>query len=110
MSPSLPQLRVRVKRAFSRYYLDVCSPAIADPTEAADALATYFSTRRDELGDTLFRLEFEDDVSGLAGEIEQDLRQRHRDIGVCLQQESLEDRLRECVGLLASRSRGRPET
>jgi hypothetical protein len=107
VSPSLPQLRVRVKRAFSRYYLDVCSPAIADPSEAAEALALYFARRRDHLGETLFRLELEDDVSGLAGEIEQDLRQRYRDIGPCLQEESLEGRLRECVGLLGGSQSGR---
>lgn len=100
VSTSLSQLRIRVKRAFSRYYLEVCSPAIADPSEVADALAAYFARRREQLGETLFRLEFDDDVTRLAGEIEQDLRQRHRDIDRCLQLESLEGRLRECAGLL----------
>lgn len=103
MSANLAQLRLRVKRAFSRYYLELCSPAIADPTHVTEALAAYFQDRRRELGSTLFQLEFDDDIGRLAGEIEQDLRQRHRELAACLQRESLEGRLRECVELVGER-------
>lgn len=105
MPASLSQLRLRVKRAFSRYYLDLCSPAIADPTHVTEALAAYFQGRRRELGATLFQLEFDDDVGRLAGEIEQDLRQRNRELASCLQREPLEGRFRECVELLGGRDR-----
>ncbi len=103
MSANLAKLRIGVKRAFSRYYLELCSPAIADPSQVTEALIAYFQDRRRELGSTLFQLEFEDDIRRLAGEIEQDLRQRHRDLASCLQRESLEGRLRECVELVGDR-------
>jgi hypothetical protein len=104
MPATLPQLRLQVKRAFARYYMELCSPSIADPSEVTGALSAYFAARRRELGDLLYRLEFEDDVARLAGEIEQDLRMRHRGALVpCLQREPLDARFHECVGLLDGR-------
>jgi hypothetical protein len=66
---TLPQLRLRVKLAFSRYYMELCSLSIADPTDVTGALSAYFTARRAELGETLFHLDLEDDVHRLAGEI-----------------------------------------
>lgn len=101
MPAALPQLRLRVKRVFSRYYMELCSLSIADPTDVTGALSAYFTARRAELGETLFHLELEDDVHRLAGEIEQDLRHRHRGaLTQFLQAEPLHLRFWECVTLV----------
>ncbi|MHB0979013.1 MAG: hypothetical protein ACYC5Q_02870 [Thermoleophilia bacterium] len=93
-----PQLRLRLKRVFAAYYLDLCSHAIATPTEAYEALRDYFDARAVELGAELLRSQMQEEVDYLVGEVEQDLRQRHsRTIDDCLQRESLEGRFRECL-------------
>ena len=81
--------------------MELCSLSIADPTDVTGALSAYFTARRDELGETLFHLELEDDVHRLAGEIEQDLRHRHRGtITQYLLAEPLDFRFQECVTLV----------
>lgn len=93
-----PQLRLRLKRVFAAYYLDLCSHSIATPTGAYDALREYFDARAAELGASLLRSQIEEEVRGIVGEIEQDLRQRHsRKVDECLERESLEGRFRECL-------------
>jgi len=94
---SLSERRLRVKKAFTVYYLALCGPGIADPTPLYEALQSYFHTRSEEVGPQLFALEFEDDVERLAGEIEQDLRQRHKDLGDCFARDPLDERFREAV-------------
>jgi hypothetical protein len=104
MAETLQDLRLRVKREFTRYYLTLCSPQIADPTGAFEAIRSYLSSRFEALGPERFQSVFEEDVQDLAGEIEQDLRQRHKDLGSCLEDEPLEDRFWESV----AQSWGRP--
>lgn len=93
-----PQLRLRLKRVFAAYYLDLCSHSIATPTEAYESVRDYFDAREAELGAVLLRSQMEDEIDLLVGEVEQDLRQRHSHaIDECLQRESLESRFRECL-------------
>ncbi|MHB1344466.1 MAG: hypothetical protein ACYCX3_08935 [Thermoleophilia bacterium] len=93
-----PQLRLRLKRVFAAYYLDLCSHSIATPTGAYESVRDYFDARAAELGAVLLRSQMEDEIGLLVGEVEQDLRQRHsRAIDECLQRESLEGRFRECL-------------
>lgn len=93
-----PQLRLRLKRVFAAYYLDLCSHSIATPTEAYEAVRDYFDARSAELGTVLLRSQMEEEILALVGEVEQDLRQRHsRGIDTCLESESLEGRFRECL-------------
>jgi hypothetical protein len=95
---STPQLRARFKRAFTVYYLDLCSAAIATPGPAYQAAHDYFEARVRDLGGELLRSQLDDEIVGLAGEIEQDLRQRYRDSTAdLLAKEPLEERLRQCV-------------
>jgi hypothetical protein len=95
---SLAELRLRVKKAFAAYYLELCSPGIADPMTVFEVLRAYFAVRRAEVGDVLFALEVRDDVAHLAGEIEQDMRRRHGPAFVeCLAREPLDLRFEECV-------------
>ncbi len=95
---STPQLRIRLKRVFAIYYLDVCSLGIATPSEVYEAMGEYFDARAQELGSQLLQSELEDEVMWLVGEIEQDLRRRHAELLVdCLERESLEGRFRECL-------------
>jgi hypothetical protein len=95
---STPQLRARLKRAFTSYYLDLCSAAIATPGPAYEAARDYFQARSLELGSDLLLSQMEDEIVALAGEIEQDLRQKYRDSTAdLLETEPLEERLRQCV-------------
>jgi hypothetical protein len=95
---STPQLRARFKRAFTTYYLDLCSAAIATPGPAYDAARDYFEARIRDLDGRPLRSQLEDEIVGLAGEVEQDLRQRYRESAAdLLAQEPLEERLRQCV-------------
>ncbi|MBU2603942.1 MAG: hypothetical protein KKA32_17570 [Actinobacteria bacterium] len=94
------QLRIRLKRVFASYYLDVCSQGIATPSEAYEAMRDYFDARAYELGAELLRSQFEEEVVWLVGEIEQDLRRRHAEVVVgCFERESLEGRFRECLAV-----------
>jgi hypothetical protein len=98
VSGSLAELRLRVKRAFAAYYLELCSPGIADPMTVFETLRAYFAVRRAEVGDVLFALEVRDDVAHLAGEVEQDLRRRHGPaFAACLEREPIDPRFDECV-------------
>jgi hypothetical protein len=90
------QLRLQFKRTFSLYYLDLCSSGIADPTEAYESCAAYLSVRRGLVGEELFQLEAQEELTRLEGEIEQDLRLRGPTAAECLAQELLPERLREC--------------
>jgi hypothetical protein len=88
------------------YYLDLCSPTIADPTGVYDACRAYFSARFEALGPDAFRQGFEEEVNHLAGEIEQDIRQRHKGLAGCLAEEPVDDRLWESVAQSWGRSEG----
>lgn len=101
---TLQELRLGLKKAFIRYYVDLCSPGIADPTPAYDTCHAYLTARFQALGAESFRRQFEEDVEHLAGEIEQDLRQRHKELVPCLADEPVEARMWECV----EQSWGRP--
>lgn len=93
-----PQLRARLKRVFAAYYLDLCSDSIATPGPAYEATRDYFEARSAELGADLLRSSMDDEIAHLYGEIEQDLRQRHRaDADEILLKEPLDARFRECV-------------
>lgn len=95
---STPQLRARLKRVFISYYLELCSDSIATPGEVYEAIRDYFETRTLELDAELFRSQMDEELHLLAGEIEQDLRQRRPgEAARFLDKEPLEARLRESV-------------
>lgn len=95
---STSQLRARLKRVFIRYYLDLCSDSIANPGEVYEAVRDYFESRALELEAELFRAQMDEELHLLAGEIEQDLRQRHPGTAAgLLESEPLEARLHESV-------------
>ncbi len=104
----LPEARLRFKRAFTTYYLDLCSYRVATPGEAYEACAEFLSVRGDHLGVERAERELGEEITRLAGELEQDLRRRHRGVIVeYLESESLEERLSECARA-ASRRPVRP--
>ncbi len=95
---STPQLRARLKRVFIAYYLELCSDSIATPGEVYEAIRDYFETRALELDAELFRSQMDEELHLLAGEIEQDLRQkRPGQAAGLMDKEPLEARLRESV-------------
>jgi hypothetical protein len=85
-----------LKRAFSSYFLALCSPGIADPTGAFAASEAYLSKLLAQLGPREFMRRLDDETTHLAGEVEQDLRRRFRDRDGQPDYAELEDRLREC--------------
>lgn len=93
---SLESARLVFMRAFLAYYVELSSPAIADPTEAFTTCRVYLDLLRRRLGDTEFMRRLDDETTHLAGHLEQTLRQRFRDRMTALSPEDLEDRLREC--------------
>lgn len=98
MGGSLAEVRLRVKKAFAAYYLELCSPGIADPMTVFETLRAYFGVRRSEVGDVLFALELHDDIAHLVGEVEQDMRRRYGPaFSECLARESIDGRFEECV-------------
>ena len=100
----LPEVRLRFKRAFTKYYLDLCSYSVATPGEAYEACAEYLGVRRHHLGAERAERELAEEITRLAGELEQDLRRRHRDVIVeYLAGESLEGRLSECARAVQGR-------
>jgi len=100
----LAEVRLRFKRAFTTYYLDLCSHRVATPGEAYEACAEYLGVRRNHLGVERAERELADEVTRLAGELEQDLRRRHRGVIVeYLASESLEERLGECARAVRGR-------
>lgn len=84
------------KRAFTGYFLDLESPAIADPTEAFAAGRQYLSALRERLGPKEFMRRLDDETTHLAGQVEQDLRRRLKAGEALPAYDDLEDRLREC--------------
>lgn len=100
----LPEARLRFKRAFTTYYLDLCSYRVATPGEAYEACAEYLSVRGEHLGVERAECELGEEITRLAGELEQDLRRRHLDDMVeYLESESLEERLSECTRAVRGR-------
>jgi len=93
---SLPSARLVFKRAFVKYYLELNSKAIADPTEAFSTCRAYLCLLRDQLGGQEFMRRLDEETIGLAGQLEQDMRQRFRERSPQLRYEDLEERLREC--------------
>ena len=72
--------------------------AIATPGEVYEAIRDYFETRALELDAELFRSQMDEELHLLAGEIEQDLRQRYPgEAARFLDKEPLEARFRESV-------------
>jgi hypothetical protein len=86
-----------LKRSFFAYYVDLCSPRIADPSAVYADCRAYLSARYETLGPDLFRQGFEEDLEHLAGEVEQDLRHRHKDLTLCFASEPVAERLWESV-------------
>ena len=94
-------LRLAFKRAFTAYYLNLQTLAVADPTEAFSAAREYLSALRRRLGPEEFMRRLDDETTHLAGQVEQDLRRRDprrrlKDGEAPVAYEDLEDRLREC--------------
>jgi hypothetical protein len=102
MAPDLQGLRLGFKKAFAQYYLALRSPGIADPTQAFATAYDYLAQLRGQLGEHEFLRRLDDETTRLAGEVEQDLRQRaRRGTATMLEldpamSDDLEDRLREC--------------
>lgn len=93
---SLDSLRLVFKRVFAKYYLDLQSLVIADPTEPFAAGQAYLGRLREQLGHQEFMRRLDDEVTHLVGELEQDLRHRLRGRNPQPSYDDLEDRLREC--------------
>lgn len=93
---SLESLRLAFKRVFMKYYLELQSPAIADPTEAFAACRAYLGRLYAQLGSEEFMHRLDDETTQLAGLVEQDLRHRLRGRQQQPDFDDLEDRLREC--------------
>ncbi len=93
---STESLRLVLKRVFATYYLDLQTPAIADPTEAFATARAYLGRLREQLGRDEFMRRLDDETTHLVGEVEQDLRYRLRNRPVPVSFDDLEDRLREC--------------
>ncbi|MFH0917231.1 MAG: hypothetical protein V1912_12415 [bacterium] len=96
MAPTLQALRLVFKRTFTAYFLELESPAIADPTEAFAASHEYLSALLSQLGPEEFMRRLDDETTHLAGQVEQDLRHRVKGSRALPAYEDLEDRLREC--------------
>lgn len=111
MGPDLQSLRLGFKRTFTRYYLALRSPGIADPTEAFSACHAYLFMLHAQLGETEFMHRLDDETTRVAGEIEQDLRAKWKkggDVslaGVPGLSDDLEDRVRECFQYALGRLR-----
>ncbi len=94
----LPELRLRFKKAFMHYYLEVCSASVATPTEAYETCAGFLEAWSREPGGSRTHRELDEELARLEGEIEQDLRSRYREKAPgCLERESLHLRFDECV-------------
>ena len=93
---SLESLRLAFKRVFVAYYLELQSPAIADPTEAFSACRAYLDRLHGQLGPEEFMRRLDDETTHLVALAEQDLRHRLRGRENQPDYEDLEDRLREC--------------
>jgi hypothetical protein len=89
-------LRLVFKRTFAAYFVDLLSPGIADPTEAFATCREYLGSLREQLGPGEFMNRLDDETTRLAGQVEQDLRQRFRGKDPQPDYTDLEDRLREC--------------
>jgi hypothetical protein len=97
MTRDLPQSpRLSFKRAFVTYFLELDSPAIADPTEAFAACRVYLHELLEQLGPEEFMSRLDDETTHMVGQVEQDLRQRVRGRDSQPPYEELEDRVREC--------------
>jgi hypothetical protein len=94
--PTVESLRLVLKRVFAKYYLELRSPSIADPTEAFSASRQYLGRLREQLGQQEFMRRLDDETTHLVGEVEQDLRHRLRNQPGPHSFDDLEDRLREC--------------
>jgi hypothetical protein len=88
--------RLAVKRAFSSYYLALCSPGVADPTSAFDSSFTHLSKLLADVGPVAFMERLDDETTQIAGEVEQDLRRGRPELIDCFSLEDVEDRIREC--------------
>jgi hypothetical protein len=88
--------RLVFKRVFAKYYLELQSPAIADPTEPFAACRAYLGMLHDQLGREEFMWRLDDETTHLVAQVEQDLRHRQRGIAPQPSYDDLEDRLREC--------------
>jgi hypothetical protein len=116
MVPDLQGLRLAFKKAFTGYFLALCSPAIADPTEAFGAGFAYLEALWLHLGPSEFMHRLDDETTLMAGEIEQEIVRASRknpanayvlgpDLG-----DDLEDRLRECFEYALDRLNPREAT
>ena len=81
------------KRTFASYFVDLLSPGIADPTEAFATCREYLGSLWEQLGPGEFMNRLDDETTRLAGQVEQDLRQRFRGKDPQPDYTDLEDRL-----------------
>jgi hypothetical protein len=93
---SIQSLRLELKRVFVAYMLALSSPGIADPTEAFAASYDYLAALLRTLGPQEFMYRLDDETTHLAGQVDQDLRQRLRNSDIVVEYVEIEDRLREC--------------
>jgi hypothetical protein len=93
------EARLAFKRAFAKYFLELNSGGIADPTETFSSGRTYLSALLGQLGQREFMRRLDDETTHLSGQIEQDLRHRRKGYERApdvLTYEDVEDRVREC--------------
>ena len=102
-SDTIPDLRLAFKRTFIRYYLDLLSPAIADPTEVFEAGYEYLSALLSQRGPAEFMRQLDDETTHFSGQVEQDIRRQLRDRKEAVSLDDLEDRVRECFEVALAR-------
>jgi hypothetical protein len=93
---STGSLRLVLKRVFAKYFLELQSPSIADPTEAFATARAYLGRLCEQLGQDEFMRRLDDETTHLVGEVEQDLRYHLRNSTAAVSFDDLEERLREC--------------
>lgn len=98
--------RLQLKRAFCRYYLQVCGTEVADPTDAYAACDEYLAWRERALGRPPTDDEVAEEILQLGGELEQDLIRRGAYYRQLLAEEPLVRRLQECMQVARRRRRG----
>lgn len=91
--------RLRLKRAFTQYFENICASSVADPTDVFAAAEAYLDWRAQVLGRALTDQELTSDIAKLAGEIEQDMARRGAEWRAWLTAESVYARLLECIAV-----------
>jgi len=89
--------RLRAKKAFCSYYVELCASGVADPGPAYEAFRLFVSSRSWGEEPSSARRELEEELQRMEGEVEQDLRWRYVEAAEFLAAEPLGLRFQECM-------------